>query len=210
MPDLDVDGVPNEFDNCPKTYNPDQGDSDGDGLGDACDPDFGMEITPRFRHLCMNANTATVRPNGKLVLIQYLDTRRKLLDDVVRDGLTVTIDSTGMRSSETLVFSASNCATSGRPVRPKVRCTGTQGEKVVLQQQFPDVTSYQLTVKAKAPHHRPAAPERAVRPDVPDRCRGRAAKRRPIRMQVHRCAGGRLLRTGAQPPTPVTASREGR
>jgi len=149
VPDLDVDGVPNEFDNCPTTYNPDQGDSDGDGLGDACDPDFGMEITPRFRHLCMNANTATVRPNGKLVMIQYFDTRRKLLDDVVRDGLTVTIDSTGMRSSETLVFSASNCATSGRPVRPKVRCTGTQGEKVVLQQQFPDVTSYQLTVKAK-------------------------------------------------------------
>jgi len=36
--DWDGDGIPNEIDNCPWVYNPDQLDSDGDGKGDACDP----------------------------------------------------------------------------------------------------------------------------------------------------------------------------
>jgi len=36
-PDSDDDGVPDEDDNCPDDPNPDQADSDGDGLGDVCD-----------------------------------------------------------------------------------------------------------------------------------------------------------------------------
>ena len=35
--DFDSDGIPDFRDNCPITANPDQADSDGDGLGDACD-----------------------------------------------------------------------------------------------------------------------------------------------------------------------------
>jgi len=35
-PDMDNDGVPNEVDNCPSVYNPDQLESNGDGFGDAC------------------------------------------------------------------------------------------------------------------------------------------------------------------------------
>lgn len=108
-----------------------------------------MEITPRFRHLCMNANTATVRPNGKLLVIQYFDTRQNLIDAFVRGGLVALIESTGMQNPATLEFPASNCTSTGRPVRPKVRCTGTQGEKAVLQQQFPNTTAYTLTIKAK-------------------------------------------------------------
>ena len=36
--DFDNDGIFNENDNCPGTYNPDQSDIDGDQIGDVCDP----------------------------------------------------------------------------------------------------------------------------------------------------------------------------
>jgi predicted 3-demethylubiquinone-9 3-methyltransferase (glyoxalase superfamily) len=35
--DTDVDGVADDIDNCPEDANPDQEDTDGDGMGDACD-----------------------------------------------------------------------------------------------------------------------------------------------------------------------------
>jgi hypothetical protein len=37
-PDTDGDSVPDVIDNCPEDYNPDQRDSNGDGIGDVCDP----------------------------------------------------------------------------------------------------------------------------------------------------------------------------
>jgi hypothetical protein len=35
--DADGDGIEGDIDNCPETYNPDQKDSDSDGIGDVCD-----------------------------------------------------------------------------------------------------------------------------------------------------------------------------
>ena len=37
-PDTDEDGVADAFDNCADDPNVDQGDRDGDGFGDVCDP----------------------------------------------------------------------------------------------------------------------------------------------------------------------------
>ena len=37
--DSDSDGIPDDEDNCPEIYNPDQTDTDGDGKGDKCDSD---------------------------------------------------------------------------------------------------------------------------------------------------------------------------
>jgi large repetitive protein len=37
-PDADKDGIVDNVDNCPATYNPDQADTDADGKGDVCDP----------------------------------------------------------------------------------------------------------------------------------------------------------------------------
>jgi len=41
--DVDQDGIDNTVDNCPGTYNPNQDDFDGDGVGDSCDVFMGYD-----------------------------------------------------------------------------------------------------------------------------------------------------------------------
>ncbi len=62
--DSDHDGVPDESDNCPSVYNPSQSDSNGNGVGDACDaPDNPIPVnqpTPVFS--ASGTSGVTVQP----------------------------------------------------------------------------------------------------------------------------------------------------
>lgn len=46
LPDVDSDGIPDGSDNCPLAANPGQEDYDGNGVGDACEPDCNSNGVP--------------------------------------------------------------------------------------------------------------------------------------------------------------------
>jgi MYXO-CTERM domain-containing protein len=50
--DHDRDGIKDKTDNCMSVYNPDQGDADTDGTGDACDADADNDTIPNSRDNC--------------------------------------------------------------------------------------------------------------------------------------------------------------
>jgi hypothetical protein len=54
----DGDGISNDKDNCPRVYNPDQADSDGDGVGDACDADQPYSATHQAESFALNPSGA--------------------------------------------------------------------------------------------------------------------------------------------------------
>jgi MYXO-CTERM domain-containing protein len=66
--DEDGDGVPDAIDNCPGHYNPDQGDVNGNGLGDACDADSDGDGIPNALDNCpltANADQKDADHDGK-------------------------------------------------------------------------------------------------------------------------------------------------
>jgi len=63
--DKDGDGVADNQDNCPNVANRDQTDSDGDGIGDACEPDSDRDGVADDQDNCLNvANPDQTDSNG--------------------------------------------------------------------------------------------------------------------------------------------------
>jgi cysteine-rich repeat protein len=73
--DADGDGVPNSSDNCPNTPNPDQTDTDEDGIGDFCDPiteisnPTGSPVTQTFEAFEGETYGLTLEP-GAVVIVE--------------------------------------------------------------------------------------------------------------------------------------------
>jgi len=63
-PDIDNDGVPDSTDNCLNCYNPDQMDSDSNGVGEACQAGIG----PEYPEISFSADPTTcVKPGDEEV-----------------------------------------------------------------------------------------------------------------------------------------------
>ncbi len=63
--DKDLDGVPDESDNCPHTFNPSQDDSDRDGIGDVCDEDdCGCQSESQLIYVCQDGMTRRIECSG--------------------------------------------------------------------------------------------------------------------------------------------------
>lgn len=99
-PDADGDGILDEVDNCPDVANPDQADFDGDGLGDACDPDNDNDGVPDGDDVC--AETLIPDPviptSGELGVNRYALVDADTVFDTntaQNDGATYTTADTG-------------------------------------------------------------------------------------------------------------------
>lgn len=107
--DSDGDGICDDGDNCPFVANADQGDLDGDLLGDVCDDADALLSIRRARVRQSESPTGRIMARGDIVLAAAGDA----LD--VSDGLVVDIQD-GLTLHETIEWQAAECRTfaSGR------------------------------------------------------------------------------------------------
>jgi hypothetical protein len=77
--DNDNDGVPNDQDNCPDIYNPDQTDSDYDTLGDVCDDTFDtVNVVGALESNCRSSVGILLKLNSPLGVKGMISKKLKL------------------------------------------------------------------------------------------------------------------------------------
>lgn len=90
--DADQDGVPDSIDNCPNVANPSQADTDGNGIGDACDPDIDGDDVANASDNCpmvANADQKNTNAGNTALNLPGADAAGDACkDDIAGDGYT--------------------------------------------------------------------------------------------------------------------------
>ena len=110
--DADGDGVPDNLDNCPGVVNPDQADLDGDGSGDACDPDIDGDLWANDLDCLPYDGTAWAGPSdARDLAVTRADTGNLTWSAPVEPGATNVLYDV-LRSTSRSDFVAATCVES--------------------------------------------------------------------------------------------------
>jgi len=86
--DADGDGIPDDEDNCPDVANPDQGDSDNDGIGDVCDVCPNDSDNDKDKDgVCGNVDNCPESNLEETIIIDGCDSKVK--NQLLNDGCTI-------------------------------------------------------------------------------------------------------------------------